>query len=125
MADFYLQIRTDSMTLKNLETHDEHSAQGHFSSVRLIIGDYYSAEFVLRQLVEQMGLRVSLPFSTHHRVVVQALDKIEGGLSEVEIRLLKEVVSGGFAQKVKKIVVCCDNLPLPQSEAKALLENTQ
>lgn len=40
MADFYLQIRTNSMTLKNLETHEEHSATGEFSTQRMVVGDF-------------------------------------------------------------------------------------
>lgn len=123
MADFYLQIRTDSMVLKNIETHEEHTAAGKFSSSRLIIGDLDLAEYVLSQLISQMGLQVRLPLTPHHRIVVQALEKHEGGLSPVEVRILEEVVVGAFNHKVKKVVVSHNELPMPQEQAEILLNN--
>ena len=123
MADFYLQIRTDSMVLKNIETHEEHTATGKFSSSRLIIGDFYLAEYVLSQLVSEMDLKVRLPLTPHHRIVVQALEKNEGGLSPVEVRVLEEVVVGAFNHKVKKVVVSHNELPMPQEQAEILLNN--
>ncbi|HFF8522902.1 TPA: YjaA family stress response protein [Providencia rettgeri] len=109
------------MTLKNLETHEEHTATGEFSSSRLIVGDFFVAEYVLFQLVCEMGLKVRRPFASHHNVVVQALDKNEGGLSMVEERLLTEVTYSGFNHKVKKLVISHDTLPIPQHQANALL----
>lgn len=121
MADFYLQIRTNSMTLKNIETHEEYSSTGEFSSSRLIIGDFAIAEYVLFQLIDAMKLNVRMPLTPHHRIVVQALEKNEGGLSPVEVRVLEEVVVSAFNHKVKKVVVSHDELPMPQKQAEALL----
>ena len=124
MADYYLQIRINSMILKDLETHEEYNVTGEFSSSRLIIGDFFVAEYVLYQLVCKMGLKVKLPFASRHRVLVQALEKNEGGLSMVENRLLTEVVYSAFNQKIKKLVIIDDTLPLPQKEAKEILLNS-
>ncbi len=124
MADYYLQIRTNSMTLKNLETHEEYSAAGEFTSSRLIVGEFFVAEYVLYQLICKMGLKVKLPFASRHRILVQALDKNEGGLSMVEHRLLSEVVYSAFNQKIKKLVIIDDTLPLPQTQAKEVLLNS-
>ncbi|HBO22196.1 MAG TPA: hypothetical protein DD649_04800 [Providencia sp.] len=121
MADFYLQIRTNSMTLKNVETHEEHSVTGEFSSSRLIIGDFATAEYVLFQLIDAMKLSVRMPLTPHHRIVVQALEKNEGGLSPVEVRVLEEVVVSAFNHKVKKVVVSHDDLPMSQKQAETLL----
>ncbi|UBX50077.1 hypothetical protein LDO51_04505 [Providencia alcalifaciens] len=121
MADFYLQIRTNSMTLKNLETHEEYSATGEFSTQRMVVGDFFKAEFVLYQLVCDMGLKVRRPFASKHRILIQALEIIEGGVNMVEERLFTEIVYGAFNQRVKKVVVSRASLPMPQREAKALL----
>ncbi|ETT04632.1 TPA: YjaA family stress response protein [Providencia alcalifaciens] len=122
MADFYLQIRTNSMTLKNLETHEEHSATGEFSTQRMVVGDFFNAESVLYQLVCDMGLNVRRPFASRHRVLVQALEIIDGGVSLVEERLFTEMVYGAFNRRIKKVLVSRDTLPMPQRQAKALLD---
>ncbi|MCW2257391.1 hypothetical protein M2263_003482 [Providencia alcalifaciens] len=122
MADFYLQFRTDSMTLKNLETHEEYTATGEFSSSRLIVGDFIVAQSLLIQLIDAMKLNVRLPLTTHHRIIVQALEKNEGGLSPVEVRLLEEITVSAFNHKVKKVVVSHDHLPMPQKQAEELLD---
>lgn len=122
MADYYLQLRTNSMTLKNLETHEEYTAEGDFSSSRLIIGDFYVAQSLLVQLIDAMKLSVRLPLTPHHRIVVQALEKNEGGLSPVEVRLLEEITVAAFNHKLKKVIVSHDTLPMPQKHAEELLD---
>ncbi|HEF8771758.1 TPA: hypothetical protein RG734_000726 [Providencia stuartii] len=122
MTDFYLQLRTNSMTLKNLETHEEYTAKGDFSSSRLIIGDFYVAQSLLVQLIDTMKLSVRLPLTPHHRIIVQALEKNEGGLSPVEVRLLEEITVAAFNHKLKKVIVSHDTLPMPQKHAEELLD---
>ncbi|EPW3171711.1 YjaA family stress response protein [Providencia stuartii] len=123
MADFYLQLRTNSMTLKNLKTHEEYTAEGEFSSSRLIVGDFYVAQSLLIQLIDAMKLSIRLPLTPHHRIVIQALEKNEGGLSPVEVRLLEEITVTAFNHKLKKVIVSHDELPMPQRQVEELLDN--
>ncbi|WP_175485859.1 hypothetical protein [Xenorhabdus japonica] len=51
MADFYLKIKTNRMILKNLNNQKEVEIEGNFSTSRLLIGEFYDAEFQLRTLL--------------------------------------------------------------------------
>lgn len=48
-----------------------------------------------------MGLNVRRPFASRHRVLVQALEIIDGGVSLVEERLFTEMVYGAFNRRIK------------------------
>lgn len=121
MADFYLTIHTDLMTLRELKSGTEVSQTGKFSTSRILIGDFYLAEFIVRQLVTQLGFHVTLPFIRSHNIVVQPLSQSEGGLSDVEERVILEVVSSGFNNKTKKLIISQNEHPLTDQQLHELL----
>lgn len=71
-----------------------------FSSVRLLVGDFAQAEFCLRNALKEMNafglFRLRKP-----RLRMYPKERTEGGLSEIEKRILLEVGLGAGAQKVE------------------------
>ena len=69
-----------------------------FSTERLLVGTFSAAEPALRKLFKD-----SLPngwVKKNAKVVIHPIDKVEGGLSEVEEKILKELAFGAGALKV-------------------------
>ncbi|EMZ39361.1 hypothetical protein I5P57_04166 [Escherichia coli] len=97
MSVLYIQIRRNQITVRDLESKREVSGDAAFSNQRLLIANFFVAEKVLQDLVLQLH-----PRSTWHSflpakrmdIVVSALEMNEGGLSQVEERILHEVVAG-------------------------------
>ncbi|OTA17913.1 hypothetical protein Xvie_00591 [Xenorhabdus vietnamensis] len=123
MADFYLKIKTNRMTLKNLNNQKELEIEGDFSTTRLLIGEFYNAEFQLRTLLHQHGFLKGIKrlFERKHRVLIHPLNQSEGGLCSVEERILHEVAHGGFGGFIKKMVIHQGKRLLSDGEAKAEL----
>jgi len=74
------------------------SAAEPFTTERLLVGNFSTAEKHLKEGVEKVhGGRW---FSSSPVIVIHPLEMIEGGLSQVEERVLKELASGAGARKV-------------------------
>ncbi|WP_340613673.1 hypothetical protein [Xenorhabdus thailandensis] len=123
MADFYLKIKTNRMILKNLKNQLELEIVGHFSTPRLLIGDFYNAMFQLNTLLNQHGFLRGIKqlFECKHRVLIHPLDQSEGGLCPVEERILQEVAHVGFKGKLRKSVIHQGERLLSDAEANAEL----
>ncbi|MDC9580863.1 hypothetical protein PSI15_04635 [Xenorhabdus sp. PR6a] len=123
MADFYLKINTNRMILKNLKNQQQLEIKGNFSTSRLLIGDFYNAEFQLHALLNQHGFLKGIKrlFEGKHRVLIHPLDQSEGGLCPVEERILQEVAHAGFRGRLRKTVIHQGECLLSDIEAKAEL----
>lgn len=69
-----------------------------FTTERLLVGQFGSAQAALKK-----GFKDALAgkwFAASPAVVIQPMQKIEGGLSEVEERVFKELAAGAGAAKV-------------------------
>ncbi|ELL40220.1 hypothetical protein B185_019527 [Escherichia coli J96] len=105
MSVLYIQIRRNQITVRDLESKREVSGDAAFSNQRLLIANFFVAEKVLQDLVLQLH-----PRSTWHSflpakrmdIVVSALEMNEGGLSQVEERILHEVVAGATLMKYRQ-----------------------
>lgn len=87
---FQVRSISDSRTLKK-------KADQEFSHPRLLVGNFTAAQECLKSLLSEArgsGLALSTP------VVIHPLEKIEGGLSQVEERLFHELAIGAGASKV-------------------------
>ncbi|MDX7986819.1 hypothetical protein FE392_05655 [Xenorhabdus sp. 12] len=126
MADFYLKIKTNHMILKDLKTQKELEIKGNFSTSRLLVGDFYDAEYQLSTLVNQHGFREGLRgwLDRRHRVVIHPLDQSEGGLCSVEERVLLEVTHGGFRSYITKMVIHQGERLLSDIEIKEKLKSS-
>ncbi len=63
-----------------------------------MIGQFLVAENLLKRAVKEMSKGGI--FAISPRVLIQPLEMVEGGLSEIEERVLKEVTMGAGASKV-------------------------
>ena len=72
-----------------------------FSNQRLLVADFAAAERLLQhaigQLLPKRFMRLSLP----PQLLIQPLERLEGGLSQVEERILLELGLGSGARKVR------------------------
>ena len=90
----YLRIYSDRYTLRDVTKSLEESISARsesmpFSHPRALVGDFTNAEVLLRKLAKQMG------GFTAPQVVVHPQEQIEGGLTQIEERCLRELVLGG------------------------------
>lgn len=69
----------------------------------MLIGDFYPAIEAVHSALGNLGINLSSFFCKKRNVVIHPLEKIEDGLSKVEIRLFNEVIAGGFNNKYKKL----------------------
>jgi hypothetical protein len=96
----YVRVRKNQLRVRNLVSSQETPFYGvpPFTTARLLIGQFQAAESVLKRAVKEMS-RGGL-FAVSPQVLIQPLEMIEGGLSEVEERVLREVAIGAGASKV-------------------------
>ncbi len=93
-------VKKNQFRVRSLESAAEATfdAQPPFTTARLLIGQFQAAEKVLKRAVTEMSK--SKIFAVSPQVLIQPLEILEGGLSEVEERVLKEVAIGAGASKV-------------------------
>jgi len=116
----YIQIRTNKITVRNIETQQEITGSALFTTERLLVGQFFPAEKLLRELAQQVMPRFNTPFN-RPSLLVHALDMFEGGLSQIEDRVLKEITAR-TAFRNSGLVVYAGERTLSDMEAKAIFE---
>lgn len=96
----YVRVRFNSLRIRHIEQKKELevTATQAFSHQRLLVGSFTNAANTLREAMRKLVGR-SL-FQPSPVIVIQPLEKLEGGLTEVEERLLKEMALSAGARKV-------------------------
>jgi len=100
-TDLYIKVRKNRFEAKNLSSNggwESIHSDLPFTTDRLLVGTFSAAEPALTKLVKRInagGL-----FKKSPKVVIQPMELIEGGLSEVEERIFKELALGAGAFKV-------------------------
>jgi len=96
----YVRVRKNQFRVRSIESAKEATfdAQPSFTTARLLIGQFQAAENVLKRAVKEMSKGGI--FAVSPQVLMQPLEMLEGGLSEVEERVLREVAIGAGASKV-------------------------
>ena len=94
----YVRVRKNQFRVRNLKSKQETTfdAQPPFTTTRLLIGQFIKAEQLLKRALNEMKGGV---FAQAPQVLIQPLEMNEGGLSEVEERILREVAIGAGASK--------------------------
>jgi hypothetical protein len=114
----YVQIRRNQLRIRQIESNREGTfpAETPFSTQRLLVGEFRVAEDLLKRAVKEVSPRGF--FSVGPHVVIHPMEMVEGGLSEVEQRLLQEFAIG--AARASKVVIWV-GAQLSDAEVKAKL----
>lgn len=139
MALIYIQIHKNKMTVRNIDTQQEASGSAAFTTERLLVGNFFVAEKILRDLCSQVMsrtnkflshpgllsrlLRILFP-GLYCDLLVHALEMNDGGLSQVEERVLKEVTAR-FAFINNGLVVFSSNRAMSDAEAREIFDQRQ
>ena len=94
----YVKIETNCLIVLNASSGKKVEARGDFSNQRLAVANFMQAEKLLRNAITKVcdkGLLSASP-----TVVIHQIYKNEGGLSEVELRVLNELGLGAGARQV-------------------------
>lgn len=99
-ASLYVRVAPDQFRIRDLNQAREQvfPAPTPFTSTRLLIGGFQVAEALLREALGQMrGERL---LAAAPRILMHPLTMTEGGLSEVEERVFRDVALAAGAAKV-------------------------
>jgi hypothetical protein len=98
----YLKLRCDHMHLSHLQSGRDVHIRAPFSNSRMLVADFSAAQKLLSSAIDTLlpkrFLRLSIPPS----LLIQPLERLEGGLSQIEERILLEV---GHSAGTRKVVV--------------------
>ncbi|MEH6782845.1 MAG: hypothetical protein V7688_03135 [Alcanivorax jadensis] len=119
--DYYVQIHENHYVINSLDkpgVSRRFPATDAFSTSRLLVGHFIVAETLLRASLRQMngGSRLK-----SYRLIMHPRDKAEGGLCEVETRVLLDLAFGAGAHDA----IIWEKEPLSATQAKALWDNPQ
>ncbi|MDC0728807.1 YjaA family stress response protein [Phytobacter diazotrophicus] len=124
MSVLYIQVRKNHITVRNIERKQDVAGSGAFSNQRLLIADFFKAEKVLWDLIEQIRPRSwfrKLLRTDRFDIVISALEMNEGGLSQVEERILQEVVAGATRMRYRCLITHAQSTPLSDDAVMALI----
>ena len=115
-APVYIKIFNNKIEIKDLRTGKSISRESssHFSNTRLLIADFNVAELFIRSLLEEV-LSPQRFFQRSLKVVIQPMEDFEGGLSESEKRILRDI-----GEQIGGVHVVLVENTRPLSEAEAL-----
>ena len=96
----YVRVSRNSLRVKHIESGKSLvvTPTEPFSTPRLLVGQFAVAQLALRKAVKELvggGLVAVAP-----AIVMQPLEMIDGGLSDVEERIMRELAVGAGARKV-------------------------
>jgi hypothetical protein len=84
----YIKVYHNKIEITNINTQQTiaKTSTTKFSSNRLLVAEFNSAEILIREILKELGLsRRTL------KVLIQQMEELEGGLSEVEKRVLRDL----------------------------------
>ena len=99
----YLKLFCDRLQLRDLQQQRdlELLASPPFSHPRLLVGDFANAERVLKQAIDTLLPKRFLRLRLAPRLVIQPMERLEGGLTVLEQRVLLELGHGCGARSVR------------------------
>ena len=98
-STFYVQVRPDRLIVRKVgggQSLDRMAPQP-FSHPRTLLGNFVNAEFFLKKLVAEIGGGLLLKPA----MLIHPLERIDGGLTQIEERAFQELAVGAGASKVK------------------------
>ena len=97
---YYVKIQTNEMVVKNISTCEtiKKKSPKPFSSKRLILADFEPASELLKSIIAE--LRPSFFYPIYYNIAIHVMGPIEGGLSEIEKRALRDLAEYAGAKNV-------------------------
>lgn len=114
---FHILLRENSIEVRNLGSGRLGVATGRFSHPRLLIGDFKAASRCLRDALRAAG---GAGVALRHSALIQPLERLEGGLTELESSLLVRLA---MANRMSDAVVMPGGRPLDYQEALYQLDH--
>jgi len=124
MVVLYAQLYKNRMVVRNLNTQQQASSNQTFSNQRILIADFFPAQKLLQELIQQVAPRTlwhSLPGMGRLAILSHALEMNEGGLSPVEERAILEMTYGGAAGKCREPRVIAGPTVLSDQQVRVAL----
>ena len=116
-SDLYVQVWRSRLLVENLRTGERSAVEEGFGHPRLLIGDYRLAEHAIkRALGRVLGVQ-----EWPHRVLVHVQEELDGGVSEVEVRALREL---GLHAGAHEVWLYRKPKKLSRDEVEGLLRGT-
>ena len=117
----YLRVRKNEISARNIKSGKEVTikASTPFTSTRLLVGEFRLAEKLVCNAMKEIFPNAF--WTTSPAVVVHPLEMVEGGLSEVEERLLKELAIGAGAA----MAIVLTGAELTDAEVRAKVSEKQ
>jgi rod shape-determining protein MreB len=95
----YVRVSRNAFRVKHLETGKSVTvaAQEPFTTARLLVGNFQVAQRALRKAFRELIGGGFLTFAP--AVVMHPVEMVEGGLSDIEERIMRELAMGAGARK--------------------------
>jgi len=95
----YVQVRENEIRVRNIDNTRsfERKASPAFSHPRMLVGNFTAAQECLKEAISEAR---GSGFALATAVVIHPLERIDGGLTQVEERLFHELAVGAGASKV-------------------------
>ena len=100
----FLKLSTNTMEVIRLDSMKSihRVSKIPFSNSRITLADFHVANTFLNEILNEL-IEKKLGFRSKWNVIVQQIDKCEGGLSIVELRTIRDVCEHSGADSVKII----------------------
>ena len=100
ISNVYVKIYKNKFTVKNVDKNIGVviNAIEPFTTTRLLVGEFNNAEKLLKETLKK--LFTGQWYAASPIIVIQPMEMIEGGLSPVEERVLRELAFGAGGRKV-------------------------
>lgn len=111
----YVKISSNSIEVTNLITGETltRSAVDNFSTNRIVISSFNKTLKVLNEILNDLNISVNTFFKTI-KIVIQQMEILEGGLSDIELRALRDV---GEQAGAKYVTIINHSRKMENSEA--------
>lgn len=96
----YVKVTKNQFWARHIENQKEalETALEPFTTKRLLVGEFTTAEKHLSAVIEKV--HKGKWFSTSPVAVIHPMEMVDGGLSQIEERVFKELAAGAGAKKV-------------------------
>lgn len=101
LKSIYIKIKRNHVEVTDLNTGETVTQQAiqSFSSIRNVVSSFNPANETIQSALEKLGLK-GRSFLSKMNILIQQLEGLEGGLSDIEKRALRDLAEMAGANKV-------------------------